>query len=143
MGAARCGVSMGSLEQRRNESLEGVESELQEKSRRAQEVEWLCMACLLLAPDAFDRYGPIPEDELVYAEDVAWGTAATVRGATFRLVPEVTVRHERGASGSSERWVGALERLCRRRLGNRRGRIAVIVIRIGLGVRRALGRTVT
>lgn len=112
------------------------------QSRRAREVDWLCMACLLLAPDAFARFGPIPEDELVYAEDVAWGTTATTRGARFRLVPEVIVRHDRGASGSSDRWIGALERLCRRRLRGFRGRLAVAAIKLGLGVRRAVGRTV-
>ncbi|HTW21833.1 MAG TPA: hypothetical protein VME70_16680 [Mycobacteriales bacterium] len=113
------------------------------QSTRAQDVDWLCMACLLLAPDAFERFGPVPEDELVYAEDVAWGTAATVRGARFRLAPEVTVRHDRGSSGAGARWIGALERLCRRRLGGWRGRAAIAAIRVGLGVRRALGRTVT
>jgi N-acetylglucosaminyl-diphospho-decaprenol L-rhamnosyltransferase len=113
------------------------------QSRTAREVDWLCMACLLLAPDVFQRFGPIPEDEVVYAEDVAWGTEATLSGARFRLCPHITVRHDQGGSGASEAWIGALERLCRRRLGRIRGGFAVTAIRVGLSVRRGLGRSVT
>jgi N-acetylglucosaminyl-diphospho-decaprenol L-rhamnosyltransferase len=113
------------------------------QSRRTRDVAWLCMACLLLAPDAFARFGPIPETELVYAEDIAWGTAASTRGARFQLVPEVTVRHNQGASGGSDRWIGAFRRLCRSRLGPVRGRLAVAAVTIGLTARRLLGRRVT
>jgi hypothetical protein len=67
---------------------------------------------------------------------------ATRAGARFRLLADVVVRHEHGSSGQSARWVGALERLCRRRLGRIRGGLAVGAIRIGLGVRRGLGRRV-
>jgi N-acetylglucosaminyl-diphospho-decaprenol L-rhamnosyltransferase len=112
------------------------------QSRQARRVAWLCMACLLLTPDAFTRFGPIPEDELVYAEDVAWGTAASERGARFELVPGLVVRHDQGASGASRRWSGAFERLCRARLGPVRGRFAVIAVRAGVGTRRLLGRQV-
>lgn len=113
------------------------------QTRGRREVDWLCMACLVLAPDAFARFGSIPEDELVYAEDVAWGTHATELGARLRLCADVVVEHERGASGASERWIGALERLCQSRLGPLRGPLAVAVIRCGLGARRLLGRHVT
>jgi N-acetylglucosaminyl-diphospho-decaprenol L-rhamnosyltransferase len=112
------------------------------QSRQAHRVAWLCMACLLLTPDAFSRFGPIPEDEVVYAEDVAWGTAASARGARFDLVPDIVVRHDHGGSGGSGRWVGAFERLCRSRLGPVRGRLAVLAVRVGLGTRRLLGRRV-
>jgi GT2 family glycosyltransferase len=104
-----------------------------------QRVDWLCMACLMLMPDAFSRFGPIPEDELVYAEDVAWGTLATCRGAVFRLVPSVVVGHQSGASGGSQAWQGALGRLCRRRLGRVRGAIAAGAIRTGVRLRRVAG----
>jgi N-acetylglucosaminyl-diphospho-decaprenol L-rhamnosyltransferase len=113
------------------------------QSRHTRDVAWLCMACLVLAPDAFARFGPIPETELVYAEDVAWGTAASTLGARFQLVPEIIVRHNQGASGGSERWIGALQRLCRSRLGPVRGRLAVAAITIGLSARRLFGRQVT
>lgn len=112
------------------------------QARKAHAVEWLCMACMLLAPDAFDRYGPIPEGELVYAEDLAWGTAASAKGARFRLVSDVVVRHDQGASGGSHRWIGAMERLCRARLGRFRGGCAILAIRFGLRLRRALGREI-
>jgi GT2 family glycosyltransferase len=104
--------------------------------RRGMPVDWLCMACLLLAPGALERFGPLPEDELVYAEDLAWGTAATLRGARFRLLADVTVRHEQGVSGGGGAWFGALERLLRRRLGPAAGRLAVAAARLGLAVRR-------
>jgi GT2 family glycosyltransferase len=113
-----------------------------QQSLRRREASWLCMACLLLRADAFDRFGPIPEDEIVYAEDVAWGTHASRRGARFRLLSDVEVVHAVGASGGSADWSGALGRLCRRRLGAVRGSCAVLAMRIGLGVRRALGRSV-
>ena len=76
------------------------------QSRRRAQASWLCMACLLLRPDVFTRFGPIPEDEIVYAEDVAWGTAASAAGAQWRLVPDVEVLHAKGASGVAQRgWV--------------------------------------
>jgi GT2 family glycosyltransferase len=110
---------------------------------RCSDVDWLCMACLLLRPDAFDDYGPIPEDELVYAEDLAWGTAATQAGARFKLLPQCRVVHERGGSGGSSRWIGALERLIRRRMSMPKAQAAIIVLRSGLAARRAIGRKVT
>jgi N-acetylglucosaminyl-diphospho-decaprenol L-rhamnosyltransferase len=113
------------------------------QSRRAGDVAWLCMACVVLAPDVFSRFGAIPEDELVYAEDVAWGTSASARGARFRLTPELVVQHDQGASGASDRWVGAFKRLCRSRLGPVRGRLAVAAVTTGLGARRLMGRRTT
>lgn len=108
------------------------------QSKRGPHAAWLAMACMLLAPDAFERYGPIPEDELVYAEDVAWGTLATAQGARLRLVPTVTVGHESGGSGGNAVWDAALERLMRRRLGPVRGTLAIVSMRIGLKTRRVL-----
>lgn len=113
------------------------------QTRATRRVDWLCMACPVLSPDAFTRFGPIPEDELVYAEDVAWGTAATLRGARFELCADVVVRHPHGSSGGSDRWIGALERLCFRRLGSLRGKLAVAAMRTGLQMRRGIGRRVT
>jgi GT2 family glycosyltransferase len=104
--------------------------------------DWLCMACLLLQADAFDRFGPVPEDELVYGEDLAWGTAATQAGARFRLLPDAVAVHARGASGGSARWIGAFERTVRRRVRGPRGALAVASVRIGLAARRAAGRRV-
>jgi GT2 family glycosyltransferase len=113
------------------------------QSRRGREVAWLCMACLVLAPDVFARFGPIPENELVYAEDVAWGTTASVHGAHFELVTAVVVRHDQGSSGGSGRWIGAFKRLCRARLGPWRGLLAVAAISTGLKVRQLAGRRIT
>lgn len=104
---------------------------------------WLCAACLLVRADAFTRFGPLPEDELVYAEDVAWGAAATARGARFILLGHVRVPHAKGASGGSAAWYLALGRLLRRRLGPLQGRLAVAVVRFGLATRRTLGRAIT
>jgi N-acetylglucosaminyl-diphospho-decaprenol L-rhamnosyltransferase len=104
--------------------------------------DWLCMACLLVRGDAFDRFGPIPEDELVYAEDLAWGTAATAAGARFRLLPDVSAVHRQGASGGSATWVGAFERTVRGRIPGIKGVLAVSSVRVGLAVRRAVGRRV-
>jgi GT2 family glycosyltransferase len=109
------------------------------QARRGGPVSWVCMAALLLAPDALSRFGQLPEDELVYAEDVAWGTAASVRGGRFEIVPEAVVLHLHGSSGSSEAWVGALERLLLRRLGRVSGTLAIMMVRLGLSVRRVVG----
>jgi N-acetylglucosaminyl-diphospho-decaprenol L-rhamnosyltransferase len=106
------------------------------------DADWLCMACLLLRADAFERFGPIPTDELVYAEDLAWGTAATLAGAHFRLLPGTRVVHAQGVSGGSGLWVGAFERTIRRRLPGPRGAVAVWSARVGLAARRAVGRRV-
>lgn len=106
------------------------------QSRSASGVDWLCAACLLLRGDVLDRFGALPLDELVYAEDLAWGTAATARGARLALVPSVRVQHAVGASGGSAAWVGAVERLLKRRLGRPRGYVAVGMVRFGLVTRR-------
>ncbi len=106
------------------------------------QADWLCMACLLLEPDAFDRFGPVPEDELVYGEDLAWGTAATLAGARFRLLPDVRAWHARGVSGGSARWIGAFERTVRRRMPGLGGAVAVVAVQVGLTARRAVGRRV-
>ena len=97
--------------------------------------DWLCMACLLLAEDVFERFGPIPEDELVYAEDMAWGTEAAERGARFALVTGISVVHEQGVSGGSAAWTSAFERLLVRRLGRMRGWLGIVLVRTGLAVR--------
>lgn len=110
------------------------------QARRGGDVAWLCMASALLAPDALVRFGPLPEDEVVYAEDVAWGTAATANGARFSLLGDVEVTHPHGSSGGSAAWSGALERLLRRRLAGPRGWLAVLVVRSGLLVRSAVRR---
>ena len=106
---------------------------------RSQQVAWLCMACALVRRDAFDRFGPVPEDELVYAEDVAWGTAATARGARLWLEPAIRVRHAQGVSGGSMAWSGALERLIGRRMSARRAHVAIASMRTGLALRRLVG----
>ncbi|HUQ64394.1 MAG TPA: glycosyltransferase [Acidimicrobiales bacterium] len=97
---------------------------------------WLCMACLLLDGDAFRRFGPIPEDEVVYGEDLAWGYRASRSGARFRVVTHVQVVHEQGAAGASDRSVDALVRLVRRVNGRLGGSVAVACIRLGLAIRR-------
>jgi GT2 family glycosyltransferase len=109
---------------------------------RGVRADWLCMACLVVRGDAFARFGPIPADELVYAEDLAWGTAATQAGARFALLPRVSVVHRQGGSGGSARWVGAFERTVRRRIPGAGGAAAVWSVRASLGLRRALGRRV-
>ena len=113
------------------------------QARREQRVAWLCMACALHRRDSFTKYGALPEDELVYAEDVAWGTTATELGAELWLVPTAQVRHESGASGGSAAWSGALERLLRRRRGAARGAVGCAVIRIGLTARRVVHAVIT
>lgn len=110
------------------------------QAAREQRVAWVCMACALLRRDVFSRFGPLPEDELVYAEDVAWGTAATESGARLWLVPAARVNHESGASGGSSAWSGALERLIQRRLGSARSAVASASIRAGLSIRRWIRR---
>jgi N-acetylglucosaminyl-diphospho-decaprenol L-rhamnosyltransferase len=110
--------------------------------RRTTTATWLCMACLLVRPGTFERFGPLPDNEVVYGEDIAWGTTATARGATFRLVPEVTVIHQQGASGGGAAWTGAAARLFRRRLGPVSATLAVASMRAGLRVRRLLGRRI-
>lgn len=113
------------------------------QSLQRRPVAWLCMACVLLRRDALVRFGPLPEDELVYAEDLAWGTSASLRGADLRLVPELRVTHATGSSGGSALWVGSFERLCLRRLGPVSGRVGVLTMRIGLLLRRLVGRQVS
>jgi GT2 family glycosyltransferase len=110
------------------------------QAERGRQPDWLCMACLLLRADTFERFGPIPEDELVYAEDVAWGSTASERGAKFVLATDVSVMHEGGASGASRAWIGSTERLLRRRITGWQGRLAARIFCAGLLLRRTLGR---
>lgn len=105
---------------------------------RGGRVDWLCAACLLVAGDAFERFGALPEDEVVYAEDVAWGSAATTAGAQLLLAADIEVVHRQGASGGSAAWRGALVRLVARRHGRVGGVLASTCFTIGLGLRRVL-----
>ncbi|HET6910837.1 MAG TPA: glycosyltransferase [Mycobacteriales bacterium] len=101
---------------------------------------WLCGACLLVRADAFERFGYLPTDEIVYGEDVGWGVAATARGARLVLARDVVVRHVGGQSGGSDAWVDATIRTMRRHLGPVRGPVASLVVRAGLGLRRIAHR---
>jgi GT2 family glycosyltransferase len=112
------------------------------QAEHGRQPDWLCMACLLLRADTFERFGPIPEDELVYAEDVAWGSTASERGGRFVLATDLSAMHVGGASGASHAWIGATERLIRRRLPGWRGHLATRIFRLGLLLRRALGRKI-
>ena len=112
------------------------------QAARGRQPDWLCMACLLLRADAFERFGSIPEDELVYAEDVAWCSTASEKGARLTLAADLSVVHEGGASGASHAWIGSTERLIRRRVPGWRGSLAAWSFRVGLLVRRALGRKI-
>jgi GT2 family glycosyltransferase len=112
------------------------------QAAHGRQPDWLCMACVLLRTNAFERFGPIPEDELVYAEDVAWGSTASERGARFSLATDLSATHEGGASGASHAWIGATERLIRRRMPGWRGALAARIFRLGLLMRRVLGRKI-
>jgi N-acetylglucosaminyl-diphospho-decaprenol L-rhamnosyltransferase len=112
------------------------------QAARGGKPDWLCMACLLLRADAFYDFGPIPEDELVYAEDVAWGSRASEHGARFVLAEDLSVMHAGGASGARFAWIESTERLLRRRIPGWRGWLAARIFRTGLLVRRALGRQI-
>lgn len=101
---------------------------------------WLCMACLLLEGDAFQRFGPVPETELAYAEDVAWGVAASRKGARFAVVTDLEVTHEQGAAGAAFLWRDAVARLAVMENGRWAGGLAVASMTAGLGVRAVLRR---
>jgi GT2 family glycosyltransferase len=103
---------------------------------------WLCGAVLVVRNTAWERFGLLPTDELVYAEDAGWGTQATSAGAKLALIRSVEVRHPGGASGGSARWEAATGRLFVRRLGGMRGRIAVVVMRVGLRTRVRIRRLI-
>lgn len=103
---------------------------------------WISMACLLLRGDAFERFGPITEHETVYAEDLAWGVAATAAGARFRVLRDVNVLHEGGASGASSEWSRAVIRYVVREQGRARGYVASACMWVGLVLRRLVGRPV-
>ncbi len=104
--------------------------------------EWLGMACVLLRGDAFERFGPIPEDEIVYGEDLVWGTTATRSGARFAVQNDLKVTHQKGAAGGSAGSWGAMGRAARRELGPLRGRLAAWTMWLGLRIRQLAGRKV-
>ena len=112
----------------------------QVRSGTALQPRWLCGASLLISASAWERYGPLPEDEIVYGEDVGWGIRCTSAGGTLGLVRTVIVRHSGGASGESDRWVGATARMFVRTLGPIRGKVASGVMQVGLRGRRAVRR---
>ncbi len=96
---------------------------------------WLCMACLLLDGNAFEQFGAIPEEEIVYGEDLSWGYAASLAGAKFTVVRSLQVVHEQGAAGASRLFSGALARLAVSVNGPVRGRLAVMCIKVGGAIR--------
>lgn len=95
-------------------------------------VDWLSMGCLMLTNDAFAKFGPVPEDEIVYGEDVAWGSRASRAGAELVLACDLRVAHAVGASGGGDAWWGAFKRLLVRELGPVRGRLACSLASAGL-----------
>ena len=99
---------------------------------------WLCGACMLVRRDAFERFGGLPTEEIVYGEDVGWGVDAVAQGGVLHLARDVVVVHSGGGSGGSDAWVGATERTLVRRLGRLRGGLAVAVMRLGLAARRRI-----
>jgi GT2 family glycosyltransferase len=108
------------------------------RSRRPASPHWLCGACLLVRRSAFERYGDLPTDEIVYGEDVGWGVDVVAAGGRLFLARDVVVVHAGGGSGGSHVWADATGRTFRRRLGPLRGRLAVAVMRVGLTMRRLL-----
>lgn len=105
------------------------------------QLDWLSMACILVRWDALERFGMLPEDEFMYGEDVAWGTAATKRGGRLFLVPSVTIEHVGGGSGADalDRHLGPVHRLLNRRMGRPAALAASFIVWSGLRVRELLG----
>jgi N-acetylglucosaminyl-diphospho-decaprenol L-rhamnosyltransferase len=108
--------------------------------RSALAPAWLCMACLLLDGAAFERFGPVPEKELAYAEDVAWGLAASRMGARFAVATDVAVTHEQGAAGGAALWRDAVARLAVMENGRWAGGLAVACMTAGLWLRGVIRR---
>ncbi len=100
-------------------------------------LDWLSMGCVLMRRDAFVRYGLLPEDELMYGEDIAWGTRASDAGARLLLVPSITVEHLGGASGGSSYAASLwpLSRLIARRMPPLRAKIGRLILSTGLRAR--------
>lgn len=109
--------------------------------RRGLRPDWLCMACLLLDGQAVDQFGLLPEDEIVYCEDVVWGCRATKQGANFEVASDVEVVHRQGAAGGASAWRGATVRMLRKEVGRYRSIPGVAAFWLGLQVRRLLGRS--
>ncbi len=66
----------------------------------AQEVDWVCAACMVVSREAVDNVGPLTEQRFMYAEDIDWGLRMKAAGWKVMLLPWIRVVHYGGASGS-------------------------------------------
>lgn len=66
----------------------------------AVEVDWLCMACLVLRREAVAGSGMLDDSHFMYAEDLEYGLRLKKAGWRLRLLPGVRVKHHTFGSSS-------------------------------------------
>ncbi len=69
---------------------------------RAQTVEWISFACVLIRAQAFADIGPMDEGFFMYFEDVDYGLRANRAGWQIAYAPEACVAHLRGGRTPDE-----------------------------------------
>ena len=64
------------------------------------DVDWLTGACLLIRGDVLRQVGGFDPEIFLYGEELEWCWRVREAGWRIVFVPDVTVVHERGASGA-------------------------------------------
>ncbi|TXM71356.1 glycosyltransferase [Methylobacterium sp. WL12] len=85
-------------------------------------VDWLCGAFLMLRREAVEAIGGLSSPLFLYGEDVDWGCRVRDAGWRVEYLPDRSVVHLQGGSGStrSPRWLDGLAGVYRLRNGGRR-----------------------
>ncbi len=74
---------------------------VERETRQAGPRDWVSGACLLARRADLDAVGLLDERYFMYTEDVDLCAAVRARGRRVRFVPQATVRHLRGRSGTA------------------------------------------
>lgn len=98
---------------------------------------WLTGSCLVFSRQVLSRVGDLDAGYVMDSEEVDWQTRARAEGLTPVFVPDVRVTHRvgHGATYGSDAWRGrflSAWRARRRYVRRHRGRVAAVVLRIGL-----------
>lgn len=88
-----------------------IERYVEALTRRAQEVDWVSGACLLVRRSDAESVGLMDERFFVYTEDVDFCASIRARGRKVLFVPQAAVVHVRGQSVATDR--GAASRAYR------------------------------
>jgi N-acetylglucosaminyl-diphospho-decaprenol L-rhamnosyltransferase len=112
--------------------------QLRHGSGRADDVDWVGGAAMMVRRLAFDQVGGFDERLFLYMEDVDLCRRLRQHGWRIRFAPDAAVDHDLGGSQGpeqAERWYRAFDAYVRRTHGPVQARVAAAAAATGMGLR--------